>query len=351
MGLLRLAGHAFSLAMGLLQLAGHPFSLAMGLLQLAGHPFSLATGLLASAEHPFSLAMRRYPLSDCLFSLAKRCDVQHGAALGWCRRRETAVCDLGGMPAANARRRHPVRRNGRDSPSPDHLARRVDGAASRRSPLEKDAARATAGALCARLGAGALLVFVSGCERGCARGWLLDHGVGSGSAPWAESASSSVARSLAMNVVDCPDGLGRCSAGSIEVSRLAMIPQPCRGPQSVCACPWELMGSCEHGCVADGLEVVVGRAQATTQLCAPEPDAVFAVPPSGREGEGGATDLVGCDEGQLYRCAGGRIVDCAVHAAVASCVHGCSEDGAFVEEGIAEHVITREAAFAILCSR
>ena len=198
-----------------------------------------------------------------------------------------------------------------------------------------------------RVGAGALLVLVSGCERGCALGWVREHAAG----PWPEGVPSSAARALAANVVDCPDGLARCSGGSVEVSRLAMIPQPCRGPQSVCACPWESVAACERGCVVEGLEVVMDRAQAMAQLCAPEVDAVLAGPPAGDGGPERAMDLVGCDEGQLYRCASGRVVDCAVHTAVASCVGGCSEESAFIEDGIEVHVVTREAAFAILCSR
>jgi len=58
-----------------------------------------------------------------------------------------------------------------------------------------------------------------------------------------------------------------------------------------------------------------------------------------------------CDEGQLYRCVTGDVVDCALHAVVASCVRGCAEGADALEDGIGQHPLTREGAFAILCSR
>ena len=180
----------------------------------------------------------------------------------------------------------------------------------------------------------AFLLLASGCERGCARTWLNEHGVRGGQVkPPAASP---------LTAVDCPDGLARCSAGVVEVSRLTSIPQPCKGSSEECACPWDRLGECERGCVADELDVVVERGAALRQLCAPSPEAgavarVLASPPPSR-----------CDEEQLYRCAGSSIVSCAEHAVVGICTRGCTSEGASLE---GDNPVTREAAFAILCSR
>ena len=58
-----------------------------------------------------------------------------------------------------------------------------------------------------------------------------------------------------------------------------------------------------------------------------------------------------CEEGQLYRCAGGLVVDCAAHVVLAVCTHGCFAEGAAIEEDAQDESVSREAAFAILCSR
>jgi hypothetical protein len=149
-----------------------------------------------------------------------------------------------------------------------------------------------------------------------------------------------------MSVVDCPDGLARCVEGSVEASRLAVLPQPCHGAESVCTCPWDLVAWCRQGCAADGLEVVMERARAGRQLCAPDLDA-------GTARSTAMTRHVGpCDEGQLYLCTAGLVIDCAAHAVVASCVRGCFAEGATIDERMTERSsVPREAAFAILCSR
>ena len=128
----------------------------------------------------------------------------------------------------------------------------------------------------------------------------------------------------------------------VEASRLTSIPLPCKGPVERCTCPWERLGECERGCVADGVDVVADRGKAMAQLCAPE--------------QGGATPARtlreqapgDCDEQQLYRCAGGAVVACDEHAVVGQCVRGCFAEGASVG---GEGPLPREAAFAILCSR
>jgi hypothetical protein len=147
-----------------------------------------------------------------------------------------------------------------------------------------------------------------------------------------------------MNAIDCPDGLARCSHGSVEASRLAAVALPCRGPENACACPFEHVAVCELGCVADGVEILIDRGRAAAQLCRPDSDARSADPWSPQR----ATEIGTCDDGQLYRCAEGAVLDCHSHAIIAACRRGCFGEGAFIDD---EVPIGREGAFAILCSR
>jgi hypothetical protein len=181
-----------------------------------------------------------------------------------------------------------------------------------------------------------LFVFLlAGCERGCAKGWFEKHGVGEqGFAPQGAAP---------MNALDCPDGLARCTGGVVEASRLATIPQPCKEAPESCVCPWERLGACEGGCVADGLEVVVDRARALPQLCAPAVDSGTLARIAT-----GAPQQADCDEDVAYRCSGGAVVACAEHRVAGVCERGCFAEGADVGGDVP---LGREAAFAILCSR
>ncbi len=187
-----------------------------------------------------------------------------------------------------------------------------------------------------RLGGSLCLVLtLAGCERGCAKGWFEEHGVGErGFAPQGAAP---------MNALNCPDGLARCTGGVVEVSRLVAIPQPCKGAPESCVCPWERLGSCERGCVADGLEVVVDRGLALPQLCAPAADSGTPA----RIATGGP-QVAGCDEDITWRCSGGAVVACAEHRVAGVCERGCFTEGAEIGGDV---TVGREAAFAILCSR
>jgi len=175
---------------------------------------------------------------------------------------------------------------------------------------------------------------LTGCDRGC--GWLGERGLG--------LATPSATGSLPLPVVDCPDGLARCEEGTVSVSRLATLSMPCQGPASACACPWEALTACPAGCAADGAEVVASRDRAAAQLCAPGRDAgVFA---AARDAAPDA-DETACEEGDRYRCAGGRVIECASAAVVGECLRGCFSEGTSIDDD----GVSREAAFAILCSR
>ncbi len=169
------------------------------------------------------------------------------------------------------------------------------------------------------------------CERGCAR-------------PIVESRRAAVHDLGLADVVDCPDGLARCEANVVSVSRLATVPRSCSAPPPACSCPWDPVGPCPDGCVADGVEIVVERAMARAQLCAPGADAgvladavTAAMPPQ----------TARCEEGEAYRCGEALVAECPSGRALGHCRRGCSVEGAsIVGDGIG-----REAAFAILCSR
>jgi hypothetical protein len=84
------------------------------------------------------------------------------------------------------------------------------------------------------------------------------------------------------------------------------------------------------------------RDRAVTQLCAPSGDAgalMGAVRPD--------SVATACDEGERYRCQSGAVVGCGVNATLGSCVDGCVVEG----QAINDDGVSREAAFAILCSR
>jgi hypothetical protein len=175
----------------------------------------------------------------------------------------------------------------------------------------------------------------AGCERGCARTWLGEHGVGSGGR---ESPGSAP-----LDAIDCADGLARCNGGVVQASRRTTLPWPCHGTPEQCACPWERVGDCAGKCVADGVEGVVPENHAAQQLCAAGPDAGLVAAPA-LPGE----IPRGCDEGQAYRCEGGVVTACLENAVVARCLHGCVVESSGLDDDVP---VRREAAAAILCSR
>lgn len=148
---------------------------------------------------------------------------------------------------------------------------------------------------------------------------------------------------IPLNAIDCPDGLARCRDGRVEVSRLAAIRRPCAGPAVQCACPWEQIATCSTSCVVENVEVVMEPPLASTQLCAPSPDA--APWTSFEEGAGGCGS---CREGQLFRCAQAEVRACRGAAQSAACLRGCAVEGAAIDEG---EPAAFEAAVAILCAR
>ena len=181
------------------------------------------------------------------------------------------------------------------------------------------------------LSASLLLGFPAGCGRSCSRADVLGLGTGR------------TTDAIFVNGIDCPDGLARCREGYVEVSRLATIEQPCRRPAAQCLCPWERIGSCPIGCVAERVEIVAEPSMASGQLCAPQADAGPIA-----QSTGAFAPRASCEEGQLFRCAKGVVIACHGGAPNATCLRGCFADGAAVND---DEPVADWAAVAILCAR
>ncbi len=200
-----------------------------------------------------------------------------------------------------------------------------------------------------------LIALLPACERGCLVTWLRDHGAG-GQAPPSSSAF------FPMHGVDCPDGLGRCVGGVVEVSRVSRYELPCAGSPESCVCPWDALGDCPRGCAAEGVETVIPREHAFAQLCAPDPSRPLARPLVGVPAPVGACVSVG------YRCVASQVVACSEGGArapgatpargeggagdlsaraFAACLEGCASEGALVDE----EDVDDQAAIRILCAR
>jgi hypothetical protein len=111
-------------------------------------------------------------------------------------------------------------------------------------------------------------------------------------------------------------------------------PEPCTGPPDRCRCPWERLGDCRSGCVADGVEIVVSREHALAQLCAPAPGEIVAFPVRD------AASVAQCEG--TFLCEGATVVACGPPpAAVAACVRG----------EVLDDPLTAPAATALLCAR
>lgn len=184
------------------------------------------------------------------------------------------------------------------------------------------------------------LVGLCGCERGCARN-AIERARQGGAAP----VSSQV---FPLNAVDCPDGLARCRDGVIETSRLFSYPTPCTGPAEKCTCPWDRLSPCEHGCVAEEIELALPRNRALSQLCAPSHSQTVARPPLPN-----VAAPPGACTGEPYRCIGGVVVACEADGAataavvIAACAHGCADEGGALDDDR----ITRDQAAPLLCRR
>ena len=182
----------------------------------------------------------------------------------------------------------------------------------------------------------AALLSLAGCERGWLMNWLTAHGVGE------DRQSPSQPGSLRLREVDCPAGLARCVEGAIQVSRAFRHPEPCKGVAEECACPWQLVGRCAGGCVADGVSLPLAAERAERQLCALVPtDPPVAEPPPL-----GSSPPVSCSD-EPYRCVGSWVLACPARRVVAKCTRGCAEEG----ETLDDPSVDDPAAVYLLCSR
>lgn len=166
--------------------------------------------------------------------------------------------------------------------------------------------------LVTRLAALSLVATVA-CERGCLARRLAD----------VEDAAA--LPGVALDSVDCPDGLARCVDGRLERSKLATV-----DPRKPGGCPWEEIATCS--CVE---RVTVPEARAR-QLCR-SVDGGVALDP--------ARPAARCPgEGPRWACVDSRVVDCERNAAVATCLRGCALDEL-------EDEVSDDDAEVILCAR
>jgi hypothetical protein len=182
-----------------------------------------------------------------------------------------------------------------------------------------------------------LAALSGGCERGCLSRWLSDKG-------GAASGESGEGRGVTLSAVDCPDGIARCGAGTVSISRPYHYAVPCTGSPEQCACPWERLGDCPEACVAEGVEIDLPKDLAIAQLCAPRPNVTaFVGPPHGDE------LVTQCDEG--YLCKASLVIACGVASrAIGLCAFGCVRDGQSIDPEDGQE-LTAAGASAILCLR
>ena len=200
-----------------------------------------------------------------------------------------------------------------------------------------------------------LALSLSACERGCARRYaerVLNPSGGD---------IPRIGGDLPPGYGWCPEGLARCNGGRVSVS--ARLPAGTRCSPEGCRCPWDDLGGCAFGCVADGAELDMARERALAQLCVPPPNASFALPvppgslpaPANRPTPNSAAheldadepvvdiaceiESYRCDRGVVFRCEGGAV-------SLFRCVQNCAEEG-----GTILAAVTPDKAAALLCRR
>lgn len=141
--------------------------------------------------------------------------------------------------------------------------------------------------------------------------------------------------------VDCPPGMARCVGGVVEASRAHHYPLRCRGAPEQCACPWDRLGDCPHGCAVDGVEIEAPAASALTQLCAPSSVEPEASP---------LTTVVSACDAQ-YTCVSSTVIRCGPPAVpLARCTRGCAREGQSIDESGGANIV-ESGVVALLCAR
>ncbi|MGH7279999.1 MAG: hypothetical protein ACRELY_00625 [Polyangiaceae bacterium] len=152
----------------------------------------------------------------------------------------------------------------------------------------------------------ALALALCGCERGCLSTWWQSH----------TRQPPPITGSQPDEHPGCVAGFSRCMGGELQASRDA--PNVKCTPEG-CACPWDAVGKCDHGCVQEGVAFELGADAGALQLCAPE-----------RVADVIADGEIVLDAGEIacemegYRCADGVVSSCATPKA-ARCLHGCAK--------------------------
>ncbi|MEO8878293.1 MAG: hypothetical protein ABI461_22050 [Polyangiaceae bacterium] len=179
-----------------------------------------------------------------------------------------------------------------------------------------------------------LVVFLSGCQRGCLSSWWESH-THSGNVP------PQLANSTPDEKPGCISGFVRCTGGAVQVSRAD--PNAHCSPEG-CLCPWDGIARCDRGCVEEGVPVEMPSDAGAAQLCLPALDAGEIVAREETVDVGDAGEISCEMEG--YLCLNGRVSSCE-SPKVAVCTHGCAPlDDVRLDTG--EDL---QAAALILCAR
>jgi hypothetical protein len=168
----------------------------------------------------------------------------------------------------------------------------------------------------------ALLFSLSACQRGCLSTWLTSRGFGSRPGG---SLTDARAAGFDLGGTDCSDGLARCVAGRVEISRAAHLPYPCVDPgtspehhTAACECPWEEIAKCTSGCALEGFTALATE-DAADQLCRPLLPVARPITPADPPGGVCADEGVACVDGFIRSCEGpSRPV-----RLLAACLEGC----------------------------
>ena len=200
-----------------------------------------------------------------------------------------------------------------------------------------------------------LVAVLPACERGCAaRERITEARWGAAPGAGGVGPSGSSSAGLDLGGTDCSDGLARCVAGAVEVSRLAHLPSRCvpagASPERAapsCSCPWDPAGGCRHGCAIEGIVIAASPLAARVQLCKPGPDELASRPALAEElrrVEVCAEEGVRCRDGIVQRCERAG----APSHVLGACAFGCASEVDGLEAG---ESLPTDGLVAILCRR
>lgn len=165
-------------------------------------------------------------------------------------------------------------------------------------------------------------IALAGCERGCLTRWIAENKDGVKPTP------SVRGQELDLNGVDCADGLLRCSAGTVETSRVSHLPARCanavKGEKRAteCVCPWDAIAHCTSGCADENRTVIATDLDGgASQMCKPlQPFARPVLPEDHASVDVCADDGITCRDGIVSVC----VAAASPSRPIAHCIFGCA---------------------------